>query len=123
MITLGFSTLTDLLVWVVILSMGIKLVATLILLCVDKSVRFRPGWGSTLWWATKITPILAAPCAWEIARRQHNDAMMALFAAMTLFVIIAVPLKIRQRRSSGGQITPRQPSRAPAASAPIPPPS
>lgn len=90
--------MTDPLIWVVILAMGIKALATLILLCANKSVRFRPGWGSTLWWATKITPILAAPCALEIARRQHNDAMVALFAAMTLFVIIVVPLKIRQRR-------------------------
>lgn len=90
--------MTDLLIGVVILSMGIKLAATLVLLCADKSVRLRPGWGSILWWATKITPVLAAPCAMEIARRQHNDAMVALFAAMTLFVLIVVPLKIRERR-------------------------
>ena len=77
--------------------MGLKVIATLILLSVNKDVRDQPGWGAVLWWATKITPIIAVPCVIWIAWMQKLDQLW-LFVALMLFVVVAVPLKIRQRR-------------------------
>lgn len=97
--TFGTSTLIDLLSWVVVSSLGLKLVATLILLTVSKEVRDRPGWGALLWWSTKVTPVIAVPCVIFIAWRQGLDDQVWIMAALMVFVVVAVPLKIRQRRS------------------------
>ena len=67
MMTFGFSTLLDLLSWVVAIMLGLKVVATLILLNVSKEIWDRPGWGALLWWSTKITPVIAVPCVICIA--------------------------------------------------------
>ncbi|MFM9851234.1 MAG: hypothetical protein ACKVOJ_00300 [Sphingomonadaceae bacterium] len=99
MFSFGFSTLVDLLSWVVVSSLGLKLIATLYILIVDKEMRDRPGFGSVLWWSTKITPIIAVPCLIWIALLKGETSQAWLFAAMGLFVIIAEPLKIRQRRN------------------------
>ena len=45
----GFSAPIDLLSWVVALMLSAKLIATLVLLLVDRDARDRPGWGPTLW--------------------------------------------------------------------------
>jgi hypothetical protein len=63
MITFGFSTLIDLLSWIVAVTLGAKVLATLILLNFDKTVWDQPGWRAILRWSTKITPIIAASCA------------------------------------------------------------
>lgn len=97
-ITLGFSTLLDLLSWIVVLALGLKALATIVLLCVDKEARYRPGWGAALWWTTKITPLIAVPCAIAIALLQGMTGQAWLFLAVMAFVVIAVPVKIRQRR-------------------------
>ena len=99
MLTFGHSTLLDLLSWVVVLSLGLKIVATLVLLRVRKEVWDRPGWGAVLWWSTKITPIIAVPCFIWIAWSQQLTGEVWLFAAMMVLVVVAVPLKIRQRRN------------------------
>jgi hypothetical protein len=99
MLKFGFSTLLDLLSWVVIFSLGLKVAATLVLLSVRREVRDRPGWGSMLWWVTKITPGIAAPCVIWIAWLQGMTILVWLFIAVLLFVVVAVPLKIRQRRT------------------------
>ena len=96
--TFGHSTLIDLLSWTVALALGAKIVATLILLTAGKDVRDQPGWGSFLWWVTKVAPVIAVPCAIWIAWDQQLTDLLWVFLALMLFVIIAVPLKIRQRR-------------------------
>lgn len=99
MLTFGTSTLLDLLSWIVVLSLGLKLVATLILLSVRKEVRDRPGWGAVLWWSTKITPVIAVPCIIWIAWSQRMTNQVWIFGALMVFVIVAVPIKVRQRRA------------------------
>lgn len=95
----GYSTLPDLLTWIVVLTLGAKAVATLILLLVGRDARDRRGWGTMLWWTTKLTPIVAIPCAIALALMQRQTDTALLFAAMAVFVAIAVPLKVRQRRN------------------------
>ena len=101
----GFSTPVDLLSWIVVVTLGAKLLATIVVVIAGKHVVDRPGWGSILWWVTKLTPIIAIPCAIAVAVMQKQDDAIIAFVAMTLFVIIAVPLKIRQR---GRRIARRQ---------------
>ena len=97
--TFGFSTLIDALSWVIVLTLGLKVVATVIVLAVDKDMRDRPGWGSWLWWSTKITPLVAAPCLIALALLQHLTTDIWLFGGLTLFVVLAVSYKVRQRRN------------------------
>ena len=98
----GFSTLIDLLSWVIAVTLGAKLIATLVLLRVGKEARDRPGWGSTLWWVTKLTPVIAIPCAIGVALLQRHCDAALLFGVMALFAAIAIPIKIRQRRARIG---------------------
>lgn len=99
MMTFGFSTLLDLLSWIVAITLGVKVLAALVLLSVDKSVRDRPGWGAILWWSSKITPIIAVPCAIWIAWLQGMADQIWIFVALMMFVIVAMPWKIRQRQA------------------------
>jgi len=96
--TFGFSTLTDLLSWVAAVALGIKVLATAILLIAPADRRDRHGWGAILWWSTKITPIVAVPCVIWVAWHQGMRDALWIFAAVMLFVVVAVPLKVRQRR-------------------------
>lgn len=96
--TFGFSTLIDALSWVVALTLGLKVVATLVLLIANRHLGDRSGWGAALWWATKITPVIAVPCFIWIALLQGTTNLVWVGLAMMLFVVIAVPLKICQRR-------------------------
>lgn len=98
MMTFGVRTLIDLLSWIVACLLCLKVVSTLIILIVDKQMRDRPGWGSMLWWTTKITPLVAVPCAIWIAVLEREAGLARLFIAVGLYVVIAVSLKIRQRR-------------------------
>ena len=97
--TFGFSTVIDALSWVIVLTLGLKVVATLVLLSASSDLRDRSGWGASLWWATKITPVIAAPCFTWIALLQGIANLVWVGMAMMLFVVIAVPLKICQRRN------------------------
>lgn len=99
MMTFGFSTLLDLLSWIVAVALGAKILPTLILLNFVKSVWDRPGWGAVLWWSTKITPIIAAPCVIYIAWLQGMTDQVWIFVGLMVFVMVAVPWKIRQRRA------------------------
>ena len=93
------SPLIATLSWIVAIALGAKLVATIILLSVGKGMRDRPGWGAMLWWLTKITPVIAVPCAILIAWLQGLTGPLWLFVVLMLFVLVAVPLKIRGRRT------------------------
>ena len=96
--TFGFTTFIDLLSWIFVFALAVKLAATLIILIVNKEMRDEPGWGSALWWATKITPIFAVPCFAWIAWSEGEKDLVWLSLAVGVFVAITVPLKIIQRR-------------------------
>jgi hypothetical protein len=83
---------------IIVLAMAAKIVATAVLLIVGKAARDRPGWGSMLWWVTKITPVIAVPCLFWIARAENNIFMMKLSLGLGLFVAVAMPIKSAQRR-------------------------
>lgn len=97
--TFGFSTLIDFLSWLVALAIGLKVAATLFVLIVNKDMRDQPGWGSALWWVTKITPFVAVSCLIWTSVLQRETGLVWFYCAAGLFVIVAVPLKIRQRRN------------------------
>jgi hypothetical protein len=98
MMHFGFSNQIDLLSWLVVLTLGAKLIATLVLLAVGKENRDRPGWGATLWWITKIAPAIAVPCMILLAWLQGMTNQIWLFLGLMLFVVLAVPLKVHQRQ-------------------------
>ncbi len=99
MMTFGFSTPVDLLSWVVTVTLGSKALATLILLNLSKDVWDWPGWGAILWWSTKITPLIAVPCAICIAWLQNMTDETWIFIVLMMFVVVAVPWKVRQRQA------------------------
>jgi len=99
MMTFDFSTLLDLLGWVVVITLGLKVVATLILLNVSKKIWDRPGWGALLWWSTKIASVIAVPCVICIAWLQGMTDQIWIFVGLMAFVMVAVPWKTRQRRA------------------------
>ena len=93
----GDATLTDLLSWIAVIALGIKVIATGILLIARPDRRDSRGWGATLWWSTKIAPVVAVPCVIWIAWRQGTRDQPWIFTAAMLFVVVAVPMKVRQR--------------------------
>lgn len=99
MLRFGTESITDLLSWIIVVALGAKLVATVVLLAVDKTARDRPGWGTTLWWITKLTPVIAVPCLIWLALRDGDRDLLWLAIGLGVFVAVAVPLKIRQRRA------------------------
>lgn len=99
MLTFGFATLIDFLSWITAFAIGLKVMATLFVLIVNKDMRDQPGWGSALWWVTKITPIVAVSCLICVALLQRDTGLVWFYCAAGLFVVVAVPLKIRQRRN------------------------
>jgi hypothetical protein len=99
MMIFGFLTLIDALSWFIAIILSLKVAATLFLLGANKNLRDKPGWGSALWWVTKITPVIAAPCFVWIALLQGSVDLILISLALILFVAIAVPLKIYQRRT------------------------
>lgn len=117
MLTFGFTTLIDALSWILVLALSIKLVATVTILLAGKDIRDRPGWGSALWWATKITPVIAVPCFLGLGLLEGDRTMVWLALALAAFVAVALPLKIGQRRNRiAGQTAAKQatPDCAPA---------
>lgn len=82
----------DLLWAAVILLLGVKLAATLILLPRSPEARLASPRGRLLWWATKITPLLAVPCLIAIAWIEQDRAGMLVYPLLMVFVLVAVPL-------------------------------
>ena len=87
----------DLLWAAVILLLGAKLAATLILLPRSPEARLADRQGRLLWWATKITPLLAVPCLIAIAWIEQDRAGMLVYALLMVFVLVAVPLMAWRR--------------------------
>jgi hypothetical protein len=95
--TFGFASLVDLLSWTVAALLGLKVAATIILLGQHKAGWFETRRGATLWWSTKIVPVLAVPCMIAIALLARRPADAWAYAALMLFVLIAVPLALWKR--------------------------
>ena len=92
--TFGFETPVDLLSWSAALLVGIKALATVILLARAPARRLSGAYGVPLWWATKITPILAVPCLIAIATIQRNTGELWAYSALMLFVLVMVPVMV-----------------------------
>jgi hypothetical protein len=95
--TFGLSTIIDLLSWATALLLGLKVAATILLLVRDKEGRFRSRWSAGLWWATKVTPLLAVPCLIAIALLQQRIGDAWAYGALMLFVVVAVPIVVWRR--------------------------
>ena len=95
--TFGFHTLVDLLSWTAVLLVGIKALSTVILLARAPDQRLTGAYGLPLWWATKITPILAVPCLIAVAMIQNNQGEVWGYSALMMFVVIMVPVMIWKR--------------------------
>ena len=91
------SPLVTLLWTVVILLLGLKVIATLILLPRAPEARLADARGRRLWWATKITPLLAVPCMIAIAWIENDRAGMLVYPLLMAFVVLAVPLVVWRR--------------------------
>jgi hypothetical protein len=95
----GFSTLVDLLSWTAVTLLAIKLIATIVLLA-RGARRHQPlpgAYALPLWWATKITPVLAVPCLIAAALISRRAGDVWVWSAMMVFVAVMVPVMIWKR--------------------------
>lgn len=92
----------DLLWGAAILLLGVKAIATLILLPRSPEARLAGRQGRWLWWSTKITPILAVPCLIAIAWIEKDRAGMLVYSLLMVFVLVAVPLVVWRRFGRAG---------------------
>jgi len=75
-------------------SLALKVGATIVLLRQD-SERWLEGWvNASLWWSTRITPLVAVPCLIAIALIEHDGRDAWFFSAAMVYVLIAVPLTV-----------------------------
>ncbi|MET0309611.1 MAG: hypothetical protein ABW023_12970 [Sphingomonas sp.] len=81
----------------VVLLLGLKVVATVILLSRDRTRWFQTRSGAFLWWSSKITPLLAVPCMIAIANLQHRFADAWIYWGLMGFVALAVPMAVWSR--------------------------
>lgn len=95
--------MTVALLWAaVILLLGTKLTATLMLLQRAPESRLASSQGRLLWWATKITPLLAVPCLIAIAWIGEDRAGLLVYPLLMAFVLVAVPLVAWRRFRRAG---------------------
>ncbi|NIJ65847.1 hypothetical protein FHR20_002809 [Sphingomonas leidyi] len=86
------------LLWTVAIALlGLKLVATVVLLRRPPEARLADRRGLRLWWATKIAPVCAVPCMIAAALVEHHRAGLWIWSLMMVFVAVAVPLKVWRR--------------------------
>jgi hypothetical protein len=93
----GFSSLIDLLSWLAVASLALKVAATIILLRRDGRRWFESPLNAALYWSTKITPLVAVPCLIAIAVIEHDRRDVWFFSAAMVYVLIAVPLTVWRR--------------------------
>ncbi len=93
--TFGFTTAVDFLSWAIAVLLGMKVVATIILLSRERKSWFQARWTLWLWWVTKVTPVFAVPCLFMIGVQLRQSNIMWISVALLVFVLIAVPVKIR----------------------------
>jgi len=82
---------------VAITLLGLKAVATVILLCRPPAARLADRRGLWLWWSTKITPVIAVPCLIAAALIEDDRGGLWVWSVMMVFVSVAVPIKVWQR--------------------------
>jgi hypothetical protein len=87
----------------VIALLGLKVIATLVLLRRPPGARTADRLGWRLWWATKVTPILAVPCLIAIAFIEQDRNGLWVYSLLMAFVLIAVPIVIWRRFAGAGQ--------------------
>ena len=80
-----------------IVLVGIKALATLVLLRRPPAERTADRLGRWLWWSTKITPILAVPCLIAVARIEHDPGGFWGYSLLMVFVLVAVPIMVWRR--------------------------
>lgn len=97
----GFSTIADLLCWTAMALLSLKLFVTIVLLLRPRATWFDTLSGAAMWWASKITPVIAVPCLIAAALLLHDRDMLRLFSALMVFVAVAVPWKIWSRFYAG----------------------
>lgn len=95
--TFGFHTINDALSWAIVVLLGLKVAATIILLARDKRTWFQARWSAVLWWSTKVAPVLAVPCMIAIALLQNKASDAWAYGGLMLFVLIAVPIVVWRR--------------------------
>ncbi len=94
----GIVSLAATLLWAVVVALlALKVVATLVLLARPASARFADRSGRSLWWATKIAPLLAVPCLIVIAILSRDGSGLFGYSLLMIFVVIAVPLMAWRR--------------------------
>jgi hypothetical protein len=101
--TFGSESLVDLLSWTIVVLLGLKLVATIVLLRRDRRTWFETRSGAFLWWSSKVTPLLAVPCMIAVAVLTRRVAEAWAYGALMVFVLVAVPVAIASRFGRGGQ--------------------
>ncbi|WP_404336053.1 hypothetical protein AB2M62_18075 [Sphingomonas sp. MMS12-HWE2-04] len=91
------------LLWCAVIALlGLKVIATLILLRRPPAARIAGRHGLWLWWSTKITPIVAVPCLIAIAAMERDRASLWVFSLLMLFVLVAVPIVVWRRFGRAG---------------------
>ena len=95
--TFGFGSLVDLLSWTIAALLGLKVVATIILLRRDRRTWFQTPGGAVLWWSSKVTPLLAVPCMILVALLTGRVAEAWAYGALMAFVLVAVPVAVASR--------------------------
>jgi hypothetical protein len=91
------------LLWLaVILLLGLKVIATLILLARPPELRLASRHGVWLWWATKITPVFAVPCLIAIAWIENDRVGLWVYPLLMVFVLVAVPVMAWRRFGHAG---------------------
>lgn len=88
------SPLASLLWGLAIALLALKAGATAILLLRPPATRLVSAEGRLLWWATKLTPVVAVPCLIAAALLEHDRAGFWIWSLMMAFVAVAVPIKI-----------------------------
>ncbi|WP_137862005.1 MULTISPECIES: hypothetical protein [unclassified Sphingomonas] len=89
--------IVDLLRAAVILALGLKVIATLILLARPPETRLADRRGRSLWRLAKIAPILAVPDLIAIAWIENDRAGLWAYPLLMVFVLVAVPITVWRR--------------------------
>lgn len=92
----GNSILIDMLGTIIALLLTAKVAASLVLLTRRRETWFSNRQSEKLWWVTKIAPLLVAPCFLLLGIVQQSGEFIVAALFFTVFVAVAVPIKIRR---------------------------
>ena len=83
---------------VIAISVAAKFISTLVLSVSDRAVRDRAGWGSLLWWTSKISPFIALPAFAWLSLLERDNKTAVFFGILVVIAFVAVIFKVRIRR-------------------------